>query len=97
MVHSNPGGKQVFSYHSLEHGLETMVQQEGWRSLYKGLIPSFLGISHVAVQFPLYEQLKLFLQTPNAPISSMDLLLASSISKLVASTVTYPHEVFGLI
>ena len=39
--------------------------------LYKGLTASFLGLSHVAVQFPLYEALKeLFSDSSAAPSSS---------------------------
>nr|VWP00968.1 Uncharacterized protein [Ganoderma boninense] len=30
----------------------------GWRAFFRGLLPSLLGITHVAVQFPLYEHLK---------------------------------------
>ena len=51
-----------YYYTSVFHGIQSIIQQEGWTSLYKGLGPSFLGISHVAVQFPLYEQLKIFLR-----------------------------------
>lgn len=40
------------------HALRCMAQQEGLRSWYKGLIPSFLGASQVALQLPLYEWLK---------------------------------------
>jgi solute carrier family 25 folate transporter 32 len=50
-----------YYYFSVFHGLRSMMKEEGWKALYKGLGPSLLGISHVAVQFPLYEQLKLLL------------------------------------
>jgi solute carrier family 25 folate transporter 32 len=33
--------------------MRTIYQQEGLRSFYKGLAASFLGLSHVAIQFPL--------------------------------------------
>lgn len=79
--------------------MRLVVQQEGVRGLYKGLTASFLGLSHVAVQFPLYEALKdLFNNRTNGgdnggSSSGMGVLLASTCSKLVASTLTYPHEV----
>jgi solute carrier family 25 folate transporter 32 len=77
--------------------MRLVVQQEGVRGLYKGLTASFLGLSHVAVQFPLYEAMKerLGVDQPGAGIAggSWEVLLASTCSKLVASTLTYPHEV----
>ena len=36
----------------------TIYRTEGWRAFFRGLFPSLLGITHVAVQFPLYEALK---------------------------------------
>ncbi len=36
----------------------TIYRTEGWRAFFRGLLPSLLGITHVAVQFPLYEHLK---------------------------------------
>jgi solute carrier family 25 folate transporter 32 len=55
---------------------------------------NLLGLSHVAIQFPLYEQLKVQLRGPHKPHESpTDLLLASSLSKMMASLVSYPHEV----
>ncbi|KAI8918067.1 mitochondrial carrier domain-containing protein [Entophlyctis helioformis] len=90
-----------FNYTSIVNGLSTMVRSEGWTSLYKGLGPSFLGLSHVAVQFPLYEQLKIWIRDwqvahhldTNGNVNTWGLLTASAVSKLVASVATYPHEV----
>jgi solute carrier family 25 folate transporter 32 len=44
--------------HTLDAGL-TIWKTEGLAAFYRGLLPSLLGIAHVAVQFPLYEQLKI--------------------------------------
>jgi hypothetical protein len=45
--------------HTLDAAM-TIYRSEGASAFYRGLVPSLLGIAHVAVQFPLYEQLKLW-------------------------------------
>jgi solute carrier family 25 folate transporter 32 len=45
-------------YTGVVHCLRTIVREEGFRALYRGLSPSFLGLIHVAVQFPAYEMCK---------------------------------------
>lgn len=84
-----------FSYPSLYLGLSTMIKEEGIKSVYKGMGPSFLGISHVAVQFPTYEKLKIMFTDRHSgkTLTNVDLICASSLSKLIACAVTYPHEV----
>lgn len=47
----------------------------------------------MAIQFPLYEKLKSLLSEANVQSDSANILLASAVSKMVASTATYPHEV----
>ena len=68
----------------------------------QGLGASLLGLSHVAVQFPVYERLKRFArerrraERGGAPgddeLPALELVGASVTSKLLASTVSYPHE-----
>jgi len=80
--------------HTLDAAL-TIYRTEGIAAFYRGLLPSLLGIAHVAVQFPLYEQLKIYARNRNGngPILPQQILLCSACSKMVASIVTYPHEV----
>ncbi|KAG5643624.1 hypothetical protein DXG03_000591 [Asterophora parasitica] len=85
--------EEVRYKHTLDAAL-TIYRTEGPRAFYRGLFPSLLGIAHVAVQFPLYEQLKLIARgDSDVPLSSQTILLCSAISKMTASIATYPHEV----
>ncbi|TFK24413.1 mitochondrial NAD transporter [Coprinopsis marcescibilis] len=79
--------------HTLDAAL-TIYRKEGVSVFYRGLVPSLLGILHVAVQFPLYEQLKLYARgDSDKPLSSEAILMCSAIAKMTASIATYPHEV----
>ncbi|KAH7870942.1 mitochondrial NAD transporter [Lentinula edodes] len=79
--------------HTLDAAL-TIYRSEGIRAFYRGLLPSLLGIAHVAVQFPLYEQLKIWAQGDSEePLTSRTILLCSAFAKMTASVTTYPHEV----
>lgn len=73
-----------------------MFREEGIISFYAGLGPALLGLLHVAVQFPLYEKCKkvFHVDDENPKLHQIPQILASSvISKICASTITYPHEV----
>ncbi|RKP22647.1 mitochondrial carrier domain-containing protein [Syncephalis pseudoplumigaleata] len=77
-----------YRYDSTPHAFRTIWQNEGIRGFYKGLGTSFIGISHAAVQFPLYERLKLWLHTDEPGTHrSTNILLASGMSKMCASIV----------
>ncbi|KAF9005394.1 mitochondrial NAD transporter [Cyathus striatus] len=79
--------------HTLDAAL-TIYRTEGIKAFYRGLLPSLLGILHVAVQFPLYEELKVWSHgDSDDPITSKEILLCTAVSKMVASVATYPHEV----
>ncbi|CEG79270.1 hypothetical protein CU097_008381 [Rhizopus azygosporus] len=84
-----------YRYNNTIHAFATIAKEEGFRGFYKGLGPSLIGISHVAVQFPLYEKLKVVLHVDrdSSSYGSTSILLASALSKMSASLATYPHEV----
>lgn len=75
--------------------IRDLYQEGGWRIFWRGMAANLLGLTHVAVQFPIYEHFKSMYRTEtnNAPLTAMQLLSASAISKLCASVLTYPHEV----
>lgn len=79
--------------HTLDAAL-TIYRSEGWRAFFRGLLPSLLGIAHVAVQFPLYEELKRWANDgSDEPLPARKILFCSAIAKMTASVMTYPHEV----
>jgi len=71
-----------------------IYRQEGLSGFYRGLLPSLLGVTHVCIQFPLYEHFKAINKPADgSDLSKSTILLCSSSSKMLASTITYPHEV----
>ncbi|KAH0613105.1 uncharacterized protein H6S33_009485 [Morchella sextelata] len=88
-------------YTSTLDAMRKMYMHEGVRAFYSGLAPALLGLTHVAVQFPLYEQFKKMFTTGAGQGQSgrgktsdfWGILAASCLSKICASSATYPHEV----
>lgn len=73
----------------------SILRTEGVRGLYKGLSASYLGVSESTIQWVLYEQLKRWDPPPaDAPGSRwVHTISAAGTAKLVATVITYPHEV----
>lgn len=45
-------------YRGMVHALAEIYRTEGIRGLYRGFVPGMLGVSHGAIQFMTYEEMK---------------------------------------
>ena len=89
-----------WQYRNTLDAARKMYRNEGLKSFYSGLTPALLGLAHVAIQFPLYELFKVEFTGLGTDASKEDkdhhfwgLAGAVFLSKICASTATYPHEV----
>lgn len=85
------------AYTSIRHGTIELYRSEGLRGFYRGLLPSLFGVSHGAIQFMAYEQLKnQYARNRKGGkngLTNMDFLTLSAVSKMFAGSITYPYQV----
>ena len=93
--------KPPWQYHGTTDAIRKMYRAEGIKPFYSGLTPAMLGLTHVAIQFPLYEVFKKEFTGLGSEKETEDdkahhfygIAFAVFLSKICASTATYPHEV----
>ena len=79
--------------------LKTIVNNEGFLALYKGLSATYIGMIHPLIFFPLYEKTKIYMldnyESKQAKkLSALNIFLCSTFSKTIASMASYPYELF---
>lgn len=96
---------QTRPYSGLYDALRTILKEEGWSALYRGIAPSLFLVSHGAVQFMVYEELRKFvvefkckesnknLGSDAKLLDSVDYAVLGASSKLAAILMTYPFQV----
>ncbi|XP_057746932.1 folate transporter 1, chloroplastic isoform X3 [Arachis stenosperma] len=97
---------QTRPYYGIFDAFRTIMREEGFRALYRGIVPGlFLQVSHGAVQFTAYEELrkvivdikhrgsKRHLQNPDDLLNSADYAVLGATSKIAAILLTYPFQV----
>lgn len=98
---SGTTSRPPWQYHGTVDAIRKMYRAEGIKPFYSGLTPAMLGLTHVAIQFPLYEVFKKeFTGLGSGKETEEDkshhfygIAFAVFLSKICASTATYPHEV----
>ncbi|KAF0313743.1 Mitochondrial folate transporter/carrier [Amphibalanus amphitrite] len=78
--------------------LRKTYRAEGARGLYRGFVPGVWGVSHGALQFMAYEELKSRYnrhqhRAVDHALSTAEYLQFAALSKLFAACVTYPYQV----
>nr|CAG8525005.1 8242_t:CDS:2 [Entrophospora candida] len=85
------------AYKGLFDGLYQILKYEGIRGLYRGIIPAFFGVSHGALQFMAYEEmkkwkLKIGPKEDRKKLDNLEYLLIAGSSKIFATISTYPYQ-----
>ena len=100
---ASDGHRTPWHYNNTFDAARKMYKAEGIAAFYSGLAPALLGLTHVAIQFPLYEYFKQsFTGVEMGAVPTEDhknwtnisgILAATLLSKVCATSATYPHEV----
>lgn len=89
--------KHPGAYRSIMDGAKQIHQSEGIPGFYRGLVPSLFGVTHGAIQFMAYEQLKIYraraLTGGQKDLAASDFLILSGLAKIIAGSSTYPYQV----
>ncbi|XP_073273148.1 folate transporter 1, chloroplastic isoform X1 [Primulina huaijiensis] len=97
---------EAHPYSGFHDALRTILKEEGWRALYRGLMPGlFLQVTHGGIQFTAYEELRKVVinvrteeigdnfSTADDLLDSIDFAVLGASSKLSAILLTYPFQV----
>lgn len=93
--------KSPQQYRGIYHALTTVFREEGARALYKGWLPSVIGvIPYVGLNFAVYESLKDYLvkENPFGLVQDKELsvttrLACGAVAGTIGQTVAYPLDV----
>jgi len=85
-------------YNGMIDAFKKISRLEGLRGLYSGFVPGIWGVSHGAIQFMAYEELKSsynhYLNQPiDSKLNTVEYLMCAAISKFIAAVTTYPYQV----
>lgn len=96
---------QTRPYSGFYDAVRTIMREEGWSALYKGIVPGLFLVSHGAIQFTAYEELRKVIvdlkskeskkesERDDKLLNSVDYAVLGASSKFAAILLTYPFQV----
>ncbi|KAL7750428.1 hypothetical protein RI367_004202 [Sorochytrium milnesiophthora] len=70
-----------------------IVQEDGPGALWQGLIPALILVINPIIQYTVFEQTKARLERIKGQLGSLDFFVLGALSKLAATSITYPYIV----
>ena len=98
-VNTGTISRDIIVYRGFLDCISKIYATEGVRGLYAGFSAGLFGVSHGAIQFMVYEELKKWYYSSNSLHASKEkvptqyYLLFSALSKFFAAATTYPYQV----
>jgi solute carrier family 25 folate transporter 32 len=87
----------VVEYNGALDCLRSIIKNEGFFTLYRGIGPAMMLVSNGAIQFMCYEELKHYtahtILQSESDLKSQHFLAIGGISKMISATTTYPLQV----
>jgi len=70
-----------------------IVKEEGFLSLWNGIVPALILVINPVIQYTAYEQLKNLVLKRKEKLNSLDVFILGAVAKLCATVSTYPYTV----
>ncbi|KAG0299363.1 hypothetical protein BGZ97_003758 [Linnemannia gamsii] len=71
---------------------QQMIKDNGFKSFWQGVMPALILVANPIIQYTVFEKIKARIAKTRA-LSSFDFFLLGAISKLAATSITYPYIV----
>ena len=71
--------------------LRSLIRDEGFRSLFAGVLPALVLVINPILQYTIFEQLKNAMERRKGKVGPRDAFYLGALGKLLATTITYPY------
>jgi adenine nucleotide transporter 17 len=80
--------------HGLIDGVKKIAREEGWKSLWSGVVPSLILVSNPTINYVLYDTLRRILMyyRKKRNLTTMEYFVLGALCKVISTMLTYPLQ-----
>ncbi|KAJ3301130.1 hypothetical protein HDV03_001320 [Kappamyces sp. JEL0829] len=90
LVKDDEGNKQKIGF---RQAAARIMKDDGIVGFWRGILPALVLVSNPVIQYTVFEKMKAFWEKTKKNLSAFDFFLLGAISKLCATSITYPYIV----